>query len=186
MPPLDPLTLGIVSAAIGAGGQIADFLAARDAAKSRARFERKKARLNKALALESLGEQTFDLRLRTIQERAQIGEEIGAVIRQSILQRGGIAAQAGGAGVAGTTVAELDTDAQAQRQVAEGSLRLLQEFRELAAEREARALELQARGRILSGQPGPVAFPSAIGAAFATGAAGLQGFASGSRLGGAL
>jgi hypothetical protein len=176
------MTVGVVMAVVGIVAEVVNQVTGNADRQAAEKAMRKQAKRNKQLALEVLGEQTFDIRLRTTQQRAQIGEEINKITRSEILQTGGIASSAGAANVAGQTVGDLVLDTKVQAERGKGNLRLLQEFRELDAEREIQALRLGTRGRILGLQPNPVNGPNFFQQSNAIFAQGLQGFQIGQQI----
>lgn len=180
------MVLGLIGGALFAGAAIFDGIQRSRSARESARFQRRQFNRNRELALLALTHQTGQIRRRTLEERAQIGEQIRDLVRGATTQRGAVAASAGQAGVAGASVNDLLLDSHAQEARTRGQLRVLQENRERDAEARIRALVTQTESRINAGLPGPMVFPSALGIGLRAGAGALQGAAAGASLAEAL
>jgi hypothetical protein len=181
-----PNPLAIVTAATAVVGGVVDFLDRQDANEAREEEARRRGLVNKRAVLRSLGETTYDVRLRQQQERRQAQDEITAIVRASFDRRGAIAASAGSANVAGASVGEALLDERAQEGRAVAGLRRFQRDRDLAARREIQLLRVQARNRVEAVQPPSLIQPSPLGAAANIASLGLAGFASGLQLSGAF
>lgn len=180
------MVLPIIAAAVTATSALVDGIQGARAAKAQHAANVERARQNKRAVLQSLGETTFDIRRRQIEERAQVGQEIENLTRRAVLHRGAGAASAGSANVAGSSVSEQQMDNLTQEARAKGNLKLLQEFRETAAERQIRAARIQAMNRIAAVQPPPFVRPSGLSIGLNSITAGISGFAAGASIQDAL
>jgi len=163
-------------AAAAAIASVVDGINAKKNADAQNRASAKRARLNRAAALESLLEQSFDVSLRALQESAQIGSATRAAERQGISQQGAITASAGSAGIAGQSVTDLLNTSKTATDRATGDLRLFSEFRDLANFRTLSNLRLQAKNRINAVQAQEVRAPSLFDSGLRAALGAGQGF----------
>lgn len=172
-----PALAGVQAGASVLGG-VSSFLQAGQAAD----FKEEQFLAIKENALASFATQAAMSRSRTVQERAQIAEEIRNLTQEGLRRRGAVSASAGANEVAGRGVAEAQLDFYRAESGQRARLDVLQRFRESAAEQELAAMALQTKGRIQAGVPTPTQFPSLLGIGLDAVGAGIEGFAAGQTL----
>jgi len=140
----------------------------------------------KKSAINSFVHAVDEIRIGTLQERAQIAAEIENITQEALTVRGSAAAAAATAGVSGLSVGDVQLDITRAEDQVKGRLDKLQEFRDIAAALRVGGLEIQTQNRILSGLPAPFIKSNIFGEILGIGTAGLSGFGSGEVLKDAL
>lgn len=140
----------------------------------------------KRSAINSFVNSVDEIRVGTLQERAQIAAEIENITQEALSVRGTAAAAAATAGVSGLSVGDVQLDITRAEDQVKGRLDKLQDFRDAASALRVRGLEIQTQNRILAGIPSPFVKSSIFGEILGIGTSGLAGFGAGTTLGEAL
>lgn len=176
----------IIGGALGIATGILDSLAANDNARARNRFIEEKFERDKNAAIDNLEVNYRAYRRRTVDERTQLEAQVRAMNIATTEQTGLVAASAGGAGVAGLSVA--DEIGLSERRLQEATTGVLreQELREADTDQLLRDLRLGTINRIEGSRPAPVVQPNAFGQFLGTLTGGLSGAAAGQGIGSAF
>lgn len=122
------------------------------------------------------------VRSRTLQERAQIAEEITSLTADAIRLTGQTAAALGESEGAGRTVADVQLDTARAKATSISRLNILQQFREASAEQELRSLVISSRNQLLGAVPQFAPIPGLLGEALKAGEAAMAGLEIGNAL----
>ena len=186
-PPLNALGLGAGFAgplgALMGMGSLFEGISGMFAAKDEAKRKEELFQATKEALLDAHEQEGAQERVGTMQERAQVAEEMKNVSIQGITARGQAGAGAGGANLnMSGSVIESQLDSVVVEDGQKGRIRTLQEFRETAAALRLKSLSNRTRQQILAALPTPTAQPNPLSIGLGAVAGGLEGFAMGKEL----
>ena len=181
---LVPLIVG--GAIVGGVGAYNSSKNAQRQAEAIAAFKERKFLLARIFGAEAYHRFTLEVHTRHRQEHDTLTRQVSAVQATTQLREGRIAASAGGAGVAGTTVALELQEEQKAEQRALGDIRLQREFSDVSAELQLRAGRATIREKITAAEPSPTQQISDTTVILNTISGALGGGAGGQSLGSGL
>ena len=173
-------TTGWILGGIGVASAVANGVQANMNANAQDKYGQMVSKMNADMAKESMIADYTALGKRISEQEEAAYQEIEAAHKDSARLVSFMATSAGESGVSGQSLQGLlDTIKQQELDIQGSTIRQM-EFARYAAEKEGRAVELQTKGRLVSGMYMPAQRPGILGTVLSAASAGLQGAMAGS------
>jgi hypothetical protein len=173
-------TTGLILGGIGVASSVANGVQANMNANAQDKYGQMVSKMNADMAKEAMIADYTALGKRISEQEEAAYQEIEAAHKDSARLVSFMATSAGESGVSGQSLQGLlDTIKQQELDIQGSTIRQM-EFARYAAEKEGRAVELQTKGRLISGMYMPAQRPGMLGTVLGAASAGLQGAMAGS------
>lgn len=171
--------VGLILGGIGVASGIANGVQAGINAKAQDAYGNMVSKMNADMAKEAMISDYTALGKRISEQEEAAYKEIDSAHQDAQRLIGFMATSAGESGVSGQSLQGLLTTIKQQELEVTGSTIRQMEFARYAAEKEGRAVELQTRGRLVSGMYVPAQRPGVLGTVLSAASAGAQGYMAG-------
>lgn len=176
----EPITItSAILGGIGVASSVANSVQANMNANAQDKYGQMVSKMNADMAKESMIADYTALGKRISEQEEAAYQEIEAAHKDSARLVSFMATSAGESGVSGQSLQGLLSTIKQQELDIQGSTLRQMEFARYAAEREGRAVELQTKGRLISGMYMPAQRPGILGTVLGAASAGAQGYMAG-------